>query len=328
MKPTVGIPRALLYYEFFPLWNAFLNSLDVRTCVSPCTNKRILANGLKNSVDEACLPIKLAIGHVIELCGKVDYIFLPRIVSVAPREYICPKFLGFPDMVKNTLPNVPKLIDADINLYHHRSKAQKNLYEVGKLFCSNPMRIKHAHKTASHFLITYKKLLQQNVLPEEAMEIMACKETAFKNKDSKYDGNGPTIAIIGHSYNIYDQHISMDIIGRLKKLGVNVVTAETLPEEIIRQRAAELPKKLFWTLGQQSIGSAIHFLNDPAISGIILVSSFGCGPDALTGELIERLIHRTHPIPFLKLTLDEHTGEAGVITRLEAFLDMVYWKAG
>ncbi|MTI84115.1 MAG: hypothetical protein FH756_09435 [Firmicutes bacterium] len=328
MKPTVGIPRALLYYEFFPLWNVFLKSLGVSTCVSPCTNKRILANGLKNSVDEACLPIKLAMGHVIELCGKVDYIFLPRIVSVAPREYICPKFLGFPDMVRNAVPNVPKLIDANIDLYHPRSKAQKNLHEIGKLFCSNPMRINRAHKTACHSLISFKKLLQKNILPEEAMEIMACKESAFKNKHCNYDSNGPTIALIGHSYNIYDQHISMDIIGRLKKLGVNVVTAETLPEETIRQGATILPKKLFWTLGQQSIGSAIHFLSDPAISGIILVSSFGCGPDALTGELIERYIHGTRPIPFLKLTLDEHTGEAGVITRLEAFLDMVYWKAG
>jgi predicted nucleotide-binding protein (sugar kinase/HSP70/actin superfamily) len=45
----------------------------------------------------------------------------------------------------------------------------------------------------------------------------------------------------------------------------------------------------------------------------------------MTGELIERYA-RALRAPFLNLTLDEHTGEAGIVTRLEAFLDMVRWK--
>ncbi len=323
MKPTVGIPRALLYYEFFPLWNTFFNKTGVDTVVSPPTNKKILENGLKNCVDEACLPIKLAMGHVIELCDKVDYIFLPRMVSLVPREYICPKFLGFPDMVKNTIPNLPNVIDTAINLYHPRSSAQRNFREMGSIFCSNPVKINRAYNAARKSLSEYQGLLRQNIMPEKAMR-MEKREPVKEEVISP----GPTIALIGHSYNIYDRHISMDIIERLKKLGVNVVTAETLPEETIRYRASALPKKLFWTLGQQSIGSAFHFLADPNINGMILVTSFGCGPDALTVELIERHIQRTRPIPFLKLTLDEHTGEAGIITRLEAFLDMVHWKAG
>ncbi|MEG3070548.1 MAG: hypothetical protein RQM92_06655 [Candidatus Syntrophopropionicum ammoniitolerans] len=45
----------------------------------------------------------------------------------------------------------------------------------------------------------------------------------------------------------------------------------------------------------------------------------------MTGGIIERYAHSSG-IPFLSLTLDEHTGEAGIMTRLEAFLDMVQWR--
>ena len=57
-----------------------------------------------------------------------------------------------------------------------------------------------------------------------------------------------------------------------------------------------------------------------------LVVSFGCGPDSLICELIERFYKRQQQIPVLLLTLDEHTGEAGIITRLEAFVDMLRWR--
>jgi predicted nucleotide-binding protein (sugar kinase/HSP70/actin superfamily) len=53
------------------------------------------------------------------------------------------------------------------------------------------------------------------------------------------------------------------------------------------------------------------------------VASFGCGPDSLVGELLERKMIREYRIPFLYLNLDEQTGEAGINTRLEAFLDIV-----
>lgn len=322
MQQTVGIPRALLYYDFFPMWNTFFNYLGVKTVVSPKTNKKILEAGLKNTVDEACLPIKLAMGHVIELAGKVDYIFLPRLVSLIPREYICPKFLGFPDMVRQCAPGTPKLIDVNINLYHPRSKAQKTYREVGKLFSRNPVKIDLAYWKSCKALKHYKKLLSQCILPDKAMEIMQGKEIK-----PEYNPQDTTIALIGHSYNIYDRYISMNIIGRLKKMGVNVVTADNLSEEIICRETGTLPKKIFWTMGKRMMGAALHFMHNPRISGIICVTSFGCGPDSLIGELIERYLRRIRQIPFLKLTLDEHTGEAGVITRLEAFLDMVHWKA-
>ncbi|HWJ02597.1 MAG TPA: hypothetical protein VNU93_02885, partial [Verrucomicrobiae bacterium] len=52
------------------------------------------------------------------------------------------------------------------------------------------------------------------------------------------------------------------------------------------------------------------------------LSCFGCGPDSMVGDMVERACRRNSK-PFMMLTLDEHTGEAGVITRLEAYIDML-----
>ena len=95
--------------------------------------------------------------------------------------------------------------------------------------------------------------------------------------------------------------------------------AEHGPHDI-EANAATLPKRVFWTLGRKMVGSALHFDQNDRIDGIVYLACFGCGPDSLVGEIIERRIVNK---PFIMLTVDEHTGEAGMLTRLEAFVDMI-----
>ncbi|RYD06009.1 hypothetical protein N752_06525 [Desulforamulus aquiferis] len=73
-------------------------------------------------------------------------------------------------------------------------------------------------------------------------------------------------------------------------------------------------------------GGALNYHDQRSVDGIIHVAAFACGPDSMTGELIERFIRREGKVPFMNVNLDEHTGEAGIVTRLEAFLDMVRWR--
>lgn len=60
----IGFPRGLLYYDYFPFWNEYLNNIDLELVVSPKTNKDILNAGITSCVDEACLPVKIYHGHV------------------------------------------------------------------------------------------------------------------------------------------------------------------------------------------------------------------------------------------------------------------------
>ncbi|MEW6276112.1 MAG: acyl-CoA dehydratase activase-related protein [Bacillota bacterium] len=341
MKISVGIPRALLYYYYFPLWQAFFQALGAEVVVSGPSTKAVLNKGVELAVEDACLPVKLALGHIAELAGNVDYLFLPRLVSVASREYICPKFLGLPDVVRQTVPNLPGIIDVNVNLYRRKNRLYSAFREAGKVVAASEARIYLAYRRGLAAQKKYRIFLEQGFMPEEAMQLLA--ESGFflqqpvcgKNARQVLDPRGkteqalkppekkPVVAVIGHPYNLYDPYISMNVLKKLQQAGARVITADQVPEETVRREAGALPKHLFWTLNQRMIGAAFYFLRAGHPRGLLQVTSFGCGPDSMTGELIAGRVLGSGGLPFLNLVLDEHSGEAGMLTRLEAFLDMV-----
>ena len=81
----------------------------------------------------------------------------------------------------------------------------------------------------------------------------------------------------------------------------------------------------YWANTAEMTGAAGHYMQDNRIDGIVTLNAFGCGPDSLMVELITRKAKEFNK-PLLALTIDEHTGEAGFITRLEAFIDMLFRK--
>ena len=74
---TVGLPRAMLYYRFQVLWKTFFRELGVQVLVSPPTDRQIMENGAALAIDEACLSLKVYLGHVKALVGQCDYILIP-----------------------------------------------------------------------------------------------------------------------------------------------------------------------------------------------------------------------------------------------------------
>ncbi len=317
MEVRVGIPRALVYYEYYPMWKAFFEELGVRVVLSEKTTKPILNDGINCSVDEACLPVKLFHGHVVNLKDKVDYLFIPRLKSVAKGEYICPKFCGLPEMIKYSIKGLPPIIDTEVNLRKTRSQLAHAFKEVGQVFTNNRQEISKAYEKALHEHDTFIQEVRKGKYPTEIIE--------GQKMLRKHNGD-LCIALIGHVYNIYDQHMSMDIIAKLHQEGIKVITPEFLSDDVIQHKTGLLPKKMFWTFGERLMGAVLHLLDRKDIDGIIYLMSFGCGIDALVSDLCERKVRRETNIPFSLLTLDEHSGEAGFNTRLEAFIDMIRWR--
>jgi predicted nucleotide-binding protein (sugar kinase/HSP70/actin superfamily) len=77
-----------------------------------------------------------------------------------------------------------------------------------------------------------------------------------------------------------------------------------------------------WTFTNKILAASYDFFTDPNIDGLIHVTAFGCGPDSMLGKLLE-LDSLEYKKPFMTIRVDEHTGEAGVDTRIEAFVDML-----
>jgi len=326
----IGIPRSLFYYKFSSLWETFFVELGAEIIVSDPTNKRILDDGVKTCVDEACLPIKLFHGHVMNLMNKVDYIFIPRFTSISKKEYICPEFGGLPDMVRHTLKGLPELIDTEINMRTSDSGAIKAAVETGAKLGVGRRTSKAAFVTAmeSYNNFRYRELCGKG-LSEADMGTVLLSVDSDKRivpMSETVPKNGMRIAVIGHPYNIHDKYISMNILGKLKKYGVDAVTIEMVCRSDIDRQASRLSKPMFWNYGRNAYGASLHMAATGEIDGLICLTSFGCGIDSFVHDLIERTIRREYQIPFITITIDEHSGEAGFNTRLEAFIDMLHWR--
>jgi predicted nucleotide-binding protein (sugar kinase/HSP70/actin superfamily) len=290
----IGIPKGLLYYKYYPFFKSFFEGLNAEVITSTDTNKHTLDEGVKYCVDEACLPVKVFHGHAAELRGRCDIIFVPRIMQLCKREYICPKFCGLPEMVKNSIPNLPIIIDEPIYAYD-----MKMLYKFAKKAGGMLTRDKSKIKAALY----------------NAVEEQRKFHTGYEDEGYTY-----TIALLGHPYNIFDSYVNMNLIKKLNSLGVGVITEENVSRDFIEEEARSLFKRPFWTFAKNSYGSAAYFKEKEKIDGIIYISSFACGIDSVVLELIK---DRVGELPLLLLKIDEHTGEAGLNTRLEAYVDMM-----
>lgn len=311
----VGIPRALLYYWYGPAWKTLLTETGHVPVVSAPTNKAIMNRGLKAAVDEICLPVKVFIGHSLSLQENCDAVLVPRLTSIARKEYICPKFMGLPDMVRRVLKGTPVLS------WKNEGSFLPKLSGLPREFFAYRSRreVKRALKKAEEVYNAYTALLYRGYLPQEAEEVLAGirEEKTRRTKDT-------VIGIVGHPYCIYDSFVNIGLLQFLHEEGRRVMTPEMVTEEQISSALKGLPKPLYWTMGKKILGAARVFRQAGA-GGLIHVAAFACGPEALIGELVKRE-SKDWKIPFLQLYLDEHSGEAGLHTRLEAFLDLTGGK--
>lgn len=322
MKKKVGIPRGMFYYDYYILWQSFFNNLGVEVVVSPKTNKDILNRGVHTCVDEACLPVKVFHGHVDYLKDKVDYIFIPKLISIYKKEYGCPKHLGLPDMIKHSIDDLPEIIDTEINLRKSDKNLKKAILYTGKYFTNNSKKILRAYNKANNKYEKYLSLLLSDLVSNNSME--SYNGSTIISIDEKQDSK-KKILLLGHSYVVYDEHINMNIENKLKQNKIKIITGEMIDEKTIRKHTSNLSKRMFWTQGQKVIGGAFASIEENTIDGIIYISSFGCGLDSVLMDLVGRKAEE-NKMPFMILTIDEQTGEAGINTRIEAFLDMLEWR--
>jgi len=328
MALRVGIPRALHYYNFYPLWKTFFEELGAKVVLSPPTNRRLLDAGVKHAPSDVCLPVMANIGHIDALRYQVDLLFVPRLVTLEKDAYTCPKYIGLPDMVRHAFPDVPPLIAPLVDVKNRPVTAVTSVLNAGAKLERNPLSIWRAHKRGVLVQQAFEAALSRGVDLQLALSIAErCGPAEFltqaRRLKAQPQGSGLTVAVLGHEYNLYDDLVSQRLVAKLKSLGARVVTYKSVSRAQISAALSRLGKTLFWTFERELLGAAFHFLDDPSIAGMVNVASFECGPDSMIEQLLEYERSQQISAPMLKLTLDEHTGEAALDTRLEAFVDML-----
>ena len=301
---TIGIPKAMMFYEHGRLWEKFFRDLGCNVVSSGDTNRQILDLGVKYSSNETCLPVKVLTGHVAMLNDKSDYIFVPRYTSTDIHEYACPKMCGLPDMIRHSLKKPLQLMEIAVDFNKGNAKTVQSLKDISKSLGCDFENVSH----------TFYKTVKDGLKSD--MEIADIEPIRKKNK--------PCIAVLGHPYMIYDNFLSMNLIQKLRAKEYNVLTPANLKREVKRNNANPYKAgSYFYGVGFENIGSAFAFSRDSALKGIIYLTPFACGIDSLVTEFIEQRLKNNERLPFMKITIDEHTGETGFDTRIEAFLDMI-----
>ncbi len=302
-EPTrIGLPRSLLYHKYHTLWTTFFEALGCRVVVSHSTNRRILGRGLELAIDESCLPMKVFMGHVDSLRGRVDHIFIPRIESLRRHEHACVKFMGSHDIVRNAMPEVSVLTyDVDVN---NGITEKAEMVRLAKQLGASGWRARQAYRAAR--------------AAQEAFEHeRACLQQSLLDEDAE----GLRILLVGHSYNLADELIGVPIVRFLESQGVEVLTSDAIDHELARKRSFELSPTIKWTYNKELLG-AVQMYRE-LVDGIVFVVTFPCGPDSLMAELCHR---KLDDVPITTLVLDELQGEAGLRTRLESFVDILKLK--
>jgi len=321
----IGIPRALLYYQYHPIWQTFFAELGAEVLVSPPTTGTMLASGSSRVVAETCLPVKVFLGHVLSLVEKCDYLFIPAIRSVKRRVYNCSKFLGLPDMTRAVIPESPPILEIEIDVNRGKRNLYWAIYQLGRHFTWRPFKIRRASMAAWQAHWNYRRLMSGSGLtPPQAIErLSGMSESPPPTATSGSTPPQTTIALIGHPYLLHDEYINHRLIHRLERANCRVLTPEMLAPEEAEAAVARLVGRDYWTYEEEVVGAGEHYLTS-GVDGVIGVMAFGCGPDSVMMDMVRRRATNLQATPFMSLTIDEHTAEAGVATRVEAFLDMIY----
>ncbi len=308
-KGIIGIPRTLFFQEWLPFFSTLFRSLGYSVMLSKATNKRIIQKGAGNVTTETCLPIKAAHGHVLDLLENgAKYIFLPQICEIESivegqlPVKICPFVQGIPWTIKSAidfseydavlLNPVLRLIRDDL--------ANKEWKEFAKMLKEPWSKVKKAVKRAWAAQDSYQETLVR--LGQKVLEDLRGEKA---------------VLIVGRPYNAFDPGMNMDLSQKLKRMGIYVIPIDFLP---LKSLAKKLDLSyMYWSYGQKILASTAIFEEYPNLYPIF-ITNFACGPDAFILHFYPKNIDER---PFLELEIDEHTADAGVITRIEAFWENV-----
>lgn len=345
-KIKIGIPRSLLYYYYFPFWLKLFSELKLETIVSEPTARDNLDLGVKKSLSEICVPIKVFFAHLLNLEEKnPDYIFVPRFKSIRKNTVFCPKFLGLPDMIRHSLGNLKAEIISDQIVSETENIAHiSNHYKLAEKLNISTAEMKRALKKADKLWQRFRKLLFKGFLIDDFLKadnleslenLISHFERLKEPAENKKNYSETTaeikqeaelnIAVIGYVYNLYDHYINLDLLNRLQEMGVKIHTFSMVNKEKIEKELAELRKPMFWEFTNKLYGAAESYFKNKKIDGIIHLTAFGCGPDSILGQILE-IDSKKYDKAFMTLRIDEQTGQSHIITRIEAFVDLLRLK--
>ncbi|MFP4391686.1 MAG: acyl-CoA dehydratase activase [Desulfohalobiaceae bacterium] len=305
--PVIGVPLALHSLEWAIFWCHIFSLLGYQVRLTPPTDQRMVSLGLGAVTAETCFPIKVFHGHVSYLLDKADYLFLPNPITIPTpsqeeRGVFCPMVESSQYLVRAAL-NIPdeKLIRPNMFL---REGPEDAVFRLQKAL-PDTLKPKTAQLSQVVHMAWQQQMDFRQTLLQKGQEIL-----------QTHDPEQPLWVVSGRPYNLYDERLNLKLGRHLSKLGI-----KALPQDFLHYEPETLEDfpRMYWGLGSRILRVAKMVANNPSWYGVHL-TNFSCGPDSFLEHFYGYILREKPP---LVLELDEHSAVAGILTRIEAYNNVV-----
>ena len=343
-------------------WEKALNAMGIEAYVPPYTSKRTLSLGTKNSPEAICLPYKLILGNFIEAIeGGVDYVSMitsPGICRLGEYgrniEQVLKEMGYHANYIELSLYDGFKgMID-----YLVRISGSKNYLKIANaiylavrtVFAVDELqnflsyhRAREIHKGDSEKAFNKAiKLIRQANTANELSKALKQGLSLISNVEIDKTKDVLHVDLTGEIYIVNDEFSNQNMERELGAMGVQVRRSLTISSflkdaiipkmfkkgETHLERAYRLAKPyLMRDIGGDALEciSDVLYAKERNVDGLIHVSPFTCMPEIMSQNIFPKMREDVN-LPILSLIMDEQTGKAGYITRLEAFVDLMRRK--
>ncbi|MCL2627125.1 MAG: acyl-CoA dehydratase activase [Oscillospiraceae bacterium] len=300
---TVGIPRALSVHTLYPLYSWFFHELGIKTRLST----EVPHEGVARAEAGYCFPAEIAHGAVQDCIDSgADYILLPHFRDMPSYEKdvhanFCPLTQGLPYYIEKAFPDVDKSkwLPLVVSFKYSNEKALELFTIMGEKLNLSSAQVKAAFDTA---------------LIKQQEYFTAVKKMGLEALEEARKAERPVIALMGRPYNAFTPEANMGIPKKFTSRGYSIIPFDILPFE-----NEEIFPNMYWYYGQEDVKSATLLKNEYNIY-LTYITNFSCAPDSFILHYIKWIMGQK---PFLVLELDNHSADAGIDTRVEAFLDVI-----
>ncbi len=308
--PTVGLTRSFLVNTLHPLYRTFFEELGF-SVVLPETPA---AAGLQKIQSAFCYPAELAHGFMQALIDRrPDFIFLPAL-SRLPLEFktsgqvvrdqcSCVIMGGEPYYLRSAfaIPETTRLLTPVLDFKAGLESQEEVFVQVAaEAGAADAARARQAYAKAverqREFLAARRQIGRQALTRLEA--------------DPEQTG----IVLFGRSYNAFSAVANLGIPDKFASRGFTIIPFDTLPFQ-----DEPLDQAMNWASGEELLRAAKFIRRHPQLFGAY-ITNFSCGPDSFLIGYFREIMETK---PSLTLELDSHSADAGIDTRIEAFLDIV-----
>ncbi len=331
---------------------SFLWELGAEPIEPSPISKRTMDLGVQNAPEFACLPLKVNLGNHLESIEKgAEYLLMAG--GIGP----C-RFGYYGEVQREILQDLQKdaemiVIEPNIfsiywsfNYLHGGFVSPLRLYRILKFAMKKMKAIDDLERITQYLRPRAKKPQQVNLRYQKYLKLLDQAASEDRIKELKAEGierlqelNNPEVkdvvhvGIVGEIYQVLEPYVSLNIEEKLGEMGVQVHRELFLSHWVMDHILKRVDRSSYINAatpylgamigghGQETVGQAVLYARE-GLDGVIQLAPFTCMPE-IVAESILPVVSEREQIPILSLFFDEHSGEAGVQTRIEAFVDLI-----